>query len=144
MNIHQKETDKLLRKNNMRGKTTNDAVSAIVGVLLMVAITIAIAVTVYYYVVVLSESADDDRLFVEGWTTEAYTFMTIEVSNETVDIWHITLSDDYVNPTVNTTYFMFFSNDLTGPPTDVEIRCYYEEYTYDGETYYDVTEVESL
>lgn len=125
--------------------SNKEAVSGIVGVLLMVCITIAIAATTYWYVINISESVDDDTLSVEGWTTEAYITTTITISDETFDVWQITLSDDYANPTTNETYYMFFSNDLTGPPTGVEIRCHYEEYLHDdGEIYYNVTEVESL
>ena len=121
-----------------------EAVSGIVGVLLMVCITVAIALTTYYYVTTYTESTDD-TLSVEGWTTEAHITTTITISDETFDVWQITLSDDYANPTTNETYYMFFSNDLTGPPTGVEIRCHYEEYLHDdGEIYYNVTEVESL
>ena len=138
-----------LKKKNLFNR--REAVSAVVGIILMVSITVAIAFTVYWYVANYPYDNGDssDDLFVEGWVSEAYTVDTIEVDNESMDVWHVMLSNDYVNPTENNTYFMLFTGNLSGPPTDVHIRCYYEmyEHSVDSELkgiYYKVYRVRSL
>ena len=119
------------------------AVSAVIGVILMCSITIAIAATVFVMVTMDRDNANDE-LYVEGWTTGAYIETTINVSGESVDIWNVTLSNSYVSPTDSTTYMMIFIGDVSPPPLNVEIRCFYKDYEHEGDTYLEVYRVKSL
>ena len=109
-------------------------VSAVIGVILMVAITIAIAATVYVYV---SQYYGEESLTVEGTVLsvvewDVYDDPSCAECNDT--IYNITLDED------NSYLMMFRTDDAVVPPVDVTIRFYYELV----EDYYDVYKIKSL
>lgn len=105
-------------------------VSAVIGVILMVAITVAIAATVYVYVSGMIGDDSEPRLYIEG------TVMSVEESGMygNFTVYNITLDDG------NTYPMMFRTADAVVPPTQVTLQFYYEMV---GE-YYDVYEIKSL
>lgn len=113
------------------------AVSAVIGVILMTAITVAIAATVYVYVTGLYEVEDHPELSVEGTVTSVVNYTWSAVYKTTV--YNITLDDE------DTYQMLFRSDDALVPPTNVELRFYYNIVMKNGsEDYYDVYEIKSL
>lgn len=111
-------------------------VSAVIGVILMVAITVAIAATVYVYVSGMLEP-EDTELYIEG------TVMTVAESgtyndNATI-IYNITL-----DTAGNTYQMMFRTDDAVVPPTQVTLQFFYEVVTYDNMDIFDVYKIVSL
>lgn len=109
-------------------------VSAVIGVILMVAITVAIAATVYIYV---SQYYEEERLTVEGTVQSVvewgiYDDPSCAECNDT--IYNITLDD-------NESYLMMFRTDAAVvPPVDETLRFYYNLV----DDYYDVYRIKSL
>lgn len=105
----------------------------------MVAITIAIAVTVYVYV---SQYYEKESLTVEGTVLSVvkwgvYDDPSCQKCNAT--IYNITL-DDLMNIGNESYLMMFRTDDAVVPPVDVRLRFYYN--LVDG--YYDVYKIKSL
>lgn len=106
-----------------------DGVSALVGVILLVCIVVAIAATVYVYIEGLR--TEQEELTVEGTVlsvVEAGTF-------DNTTVYNITLKECECNYPM-----MFRSEDAVVPPTNVELRFYYN--IVNG--YYDVYKIKSL
>jgi len=121
----------------------NAGISAVSGVIFMVVITITIAAAVFIYVESLRDAQNNgENLYVEGWVTGIDTNLTIPFGNESVDVWHVTLSDDLTGGTDHM-YQMIF--DGLPPPLEGDnIRFFYEFYLYNNTKYfrvYDVVEI---
>lgn len=108
----------------------NNSVSAVIGVVLMVVITVAIAATVYVYVSGLFNDTEIIETYVEGNVTSVveYTIMNNEI------VYNVTLNDI-------DTYLMVFENDPI-PSVGMELRFYYTPF-YDVD-YLSVYRIESL
>jgi len=120
-------------KANRKFIEKEDGISAVIGVILMCAIVIAIAATLYIYV---SQYYEEERLTVEGTVQSVvewgvYDDPSCQECNAT--IYNITLDGD--------SYLMMFRTDAAMvPPINVELRFYYN--LVDG--YYDVYKIKSL
>lgn len=119
-----------------------EGVSAVVGVILMVLITIAIAATVYYYVAyVYDQETPEEELSIEGTVTsvaEVGTYSEPATSNETWPVYNITLDE------TNSYQMMFRSEGAQVPPVDTEVRLYYDLIELGDDVYYDVYKIKSL
>lgn len=112
----------------------NKGVSAIIGVILMVAITVAIAATVYVYVEnLMQEQEEEPELYVEGTVLFVENLGTSPTLNTTV--YNITLDDG------NSYSMLFRTEEAVVPPAGVTLRFYYEIVLSD---YYDVYKIKSL
>jgi flagellin-like protein len=124
------------------------AVSAVIGVILMVAITVAIAATVYVYVESLRSHSEEEIVFtVEGWVIDAFdTKKDILIDGETYDIWKLTLGPEYDTEMQNTTsFYCVFTHGNAPPPETVHLRLFYT--TINDEefgTVFDIYKVKSL
>jgi flagellin-like protein len=124
------------------------AVSAVIGVILMVAITVAIAATVYVYVESLRSHSEEEIVFtVEGWVIDAFdTKKDILIDGETYDIWKLTLGQEYDTEMQNTTsFYCVFTHGNAPPPETVHLRLFYT--TINDEefgTVFDIYKVKSL
>ena len=121
----------------------NAGISAVSGVIFMVVITITLAAAVFIFVESLRDVQNNgENLYVEGWVTSIDTNLTIPVRNESVDVWHVTLSDD---PTGSTDHMYQMIFDGLPPPLEGDnIRFFYESYLYNNTKYfrvYDVVEI---
>ena len=118
----------------------NAGISAISGVIFMVVITITLAAAVFIYVESLRDVQNNgENLYVEGWVTGIDTNLTIPFGNESVDVWHVTLSDDLTGSTDHI-YQMIF-DDLLPPLEGDNIRFFYEFYLYNNTKYFRVYDV---
>ena len=118
----------------------NAGISAISGVIFMVVITITLAAAVFIFVESLRDVQNNgENLYVEGWVTSIDTNLTIPFGNESVDVWHVTLSD---NPTGSTDHMYQMIFDGLPPPLEGDnIRFFYESYLYNNTKYYRVYDV---
>ena len=110
----------------------------------MVAITVAIAATVYIYVENnLRQEQEQEPLYVEGWVAGAYdTHDTYNISGENYSIWYVSLGSEYDTPAINATvYYMVFTHSMSPPPEGVHLRLFY---TVEDNNLYYVNDVESL
>ena len=115
----------------------NKGVSAILGVILMVCIVVAIAAIVYVYVEGLRTEQDEPELTVEGTVTSVVNAGPDTTWNATV--YNITLDNE------NTHQMLFRTEDAVVPPTQVELRFYYNLVIKNvNENYYDVYKIKSL
>ncbi len=121
----------------------NAGISAVSGVIAMVVITITLAAAVFIYVESLRDVQNNgENLCVEGWVTGIDTNLTIPFGNESVDVWHVTLSDDLTGST-DYMYQMIFDGLL--PPLEGDnIRLSYEFYLYNNTKYFRVYDVVEL
>lgn len=118
------------------------AVSAVIGVILMVAVTVAIAATVYAFVAhtwnggeVLPSGDDDDdnntsEVFcVEGWVIDAYSSKVYkELDGKNYLMWYVSLGANYDTEIEDTIlYAMVFLDGVSAPPEDVNLRFYHGE-----------------
>lgn len=121
----------------------NTGISAVSGVIAMVVITITLAAAVFIYVESLRDVQNNgENLYVEGWVTGIDTNLTIPFGNESVDVWHVSLSDDPAGSTDHM-YQMIFD----GLPTPLEgdnIRFFYELYSDNNTKYFRVYDVVDL
>lgn len=118
----------------------NAGISAVSGVITMVVITITLAAAVFIYVESLRDVQNNgENLYVEGWVTGIDTNLTIPFGNESVDVWHVTLSDDLTGSTDHM-YQMIF-DDLLPPLEGDNIRFFYESYLYNNTKYFRVYDV---
>jgi len=101
----------------------------------MVAITVAIAVTVYVYVSGMIEPESNTELSIEGTVVnvgESGTYNNATIYNITLD-------------TAGNTYQMMFrTDDAVVPPTQVTLQFFYEVVTYDNMDIFDVYKIISL
>lgn len=112
-------------------------VGAILGVILMVVITIAIAATVYIYVEGLRIEQDEPELCVEGTVTFVVNAGLDITWNTTV--YNITLDHE------DTYQMLFRTEQAVVPPTQVELRFYYNLVMKNAnEDYYDIYKIKSL
>ena len=136
---------KIFGKNRQVNKK---AVSAVIGVILMVAITVAIAATVFVFVNDLRNEQEEPELMdVEGWVVDAYnTLETCTQNGENYSIWQVILGSEYDAPIENaTTYYMIFTHGMSPPPEDVHLRLFYTAINHDAyDIVFDVEEVKSL
>ena len=106
----------------------NKGLSAIIGTILMVAITVAVAMAVYIYV---NEPTKEEEKYVEGWVVDAYHIYDAHINKTGKDymVWNVTLSPNYQDLENGTSYLVLFpKNDTPAPPPeDVKIRIYYKE-----------------
>ncbi|RLF34511.1 MAG: hypothetical protein DRM98_00170 [Thermoplasmata archaeon] len=99
------------------------AVSAIVGVILMIAIVITVAVIVFVYINDLQQPVKEQ--YVTGWVVySAETNQTLNLNNKTVSIWNVSLADEY-HGTAKNTYQMCFIEGMCPPPLDVHLKFFY-------------------
>ena len=121
----------------------NTGISAVSGVIAMVVITITLAAAVFIYVESLRDVQNNgENLYVEGWVTGIDTNLTILFGNESVDVWHVMLSDDLAGSTDHI-YQMIFDGLL--PPLEGDnIRLSYEFYLYNNTKYFRVYDVVEL
>ena len=118
----------------------NTGISAVSGVIAMVVITITLTAAVFIYVESLRDVQNNgENLYVEGWVTGIDTNLTIPFGNESVDVWHVTLSDDLTGSTDHI-YQMIF-DDLLPPLEGDNIRFFYEFYLYNNTKYFRVYDV---
>ncbi len=118
----------------------NAGISAVSGVIFMVVITITLAAAVFIYVESLRDVQNNgENLYVGGWVTSIDTNFTIPFGNESVDVWHVTLSDDLTGSTDHM-YQMIFDGLL--PPLEGDnIRFFYEFHLYNNTKYFRVYNV---
>ena len=103
----------------------------------MVAITAVIAVTVYVYVEGLRTEQMEPELTVEGTVTSVVNAGPDISYNATV--YNITLDNE------NTYQMLFRTEQAVVPPTQVELRFYYNLVMKNvNEDYYDVYKIKSL
>ena len=115
-------------------------ISAISGVICMVAITITIAAAVFIYVESLRDIQNtSENLSVEGWVASIHTNFTIPFGNESIDVWQVTLKDGLTDNT-GQTYQMIFDG-LSPPLEDNNARLFYELYLYNNTKYFRVYNV---
>lgn len=124
-------------------------VSAITGVILMVAITIAIAVSVWFYVennLREQEQEPSGDTYVEGWVIDAYDIeKDLSIDDETFDIWKITLGPEYDTEMQNTSsYYCVFTHGNAPPPETVHLRLFYTTINIEDYTVFDIYKVKSL
>ena len=123
----------------------NKGLSAIIGTILMVAITVAVAMVVYVYVNMLKE---EEEKYVEGWIVDAYHIYDAHINKTGKDymVWNVTLSPNYQDLENGTSYLVLFpKNDTPAPPLeDVKIRIYYKEIKLGDETALIAYRVKSL
>jgi hypothetical protein len=122
----------------------NTGISAISGVIFMVAITITLAAAVFIYIESLRDVQNNgENLYVEGWVKGIDANFTIPFGNESVDVWHVTLDDDPTDSTEDHMYQMLFDGLL--PPLEGDnIRFFYVYYLYNNTKYfrvYDMVEI---
>lgn len=95
----------------------NNAVSAVIGVILMVAITIAIAATVFYYVKYMTPMTADEAIAKahDCVKQELNTTATLQFGNDTVTqdgtIWHISGNVSKINPIVQYAYVVSLTDN---------------------------------
>ena len=119
----------------------NAGISAVSGVIFMVVITITLAAAVFIFVESLRDVQNNgENLYVEGWVTSIDTNLTIPFGNESVDVWHVTISDDPAGSTEGHMYQMIF-DDLLPPLEGDNIRFFYESYLYNNTKYFRVYDV---
>lgn len=121
-------------------------VSAVIGVILMVAITVAIAATVFVYVQGLRDKQAEEVYF-EGWVVDAYDkHVTISVDEQNYSLWQISLGSKHNSKIEDAdTYSMVFTHNMSPPPEGVHLRLYYEVITDDElGTLFNVYKVKSL
>jgi FlaG/FlaF family flagellin (archaellin) len=123
----------IIRNKSFRKKDAG--VSAVIGVILMVAITVAIAATVYVYVT-NSLYGPDAELSVQGTVTSVVESGTY---NDSSVIYNITLGTSG-----NIYQMMFRTSDAIVPPTQVTLQFFYTEINYEGQTIFDVYKILSL
>jgi len=123
----------------------NKGLSAIIGTILMVAITVAVAMAVYIYV---NEPTKEEEKYVEGWVVDAYHIYDAHINKTGKDymVWNVTLSPNYQDLENGTSYLVLFpKNDTPAPPPeDVKIRIYYKEIKLGDETALIAYRVKSL
>ena len=125
------------------------AVSAIIGVILMVAITVTIAVVTWIYVDNLIDTQEQEPsgdTYIEGWVIDAYDIeKDLSIDDETSDIWKITLGVNYDTEMENTTsYYCVFTHGNAPPPETVHLRLFYDVINNDFGTVFDIYKVKSL
>jgi len=99
------------------------AVSAIVGIILLIAIVITVAVIVFVYINDLQQPVKEQ--YVTGWVVySAETNQTLNLNNKTVSIWNVSLADEY-HGTAKNTYQMCFIEGMCPPPLDVHLKLFY-------------------
>jgi len=100
------------------------AVSAIVGIILLIAIVITVAVIVFVYINDLQQEQVEEQ-YVTGWVVySAETNQTLNLNNKTVSIWNVSLADEY-HGTAKNTYQMCFIEGMCPPPLDVHLKLFY-------------------
>jgi flagellin-like protein len=110
------------------------AVSAIIGVILMVAITVAIAATVYVYVESLRSHSEEEIVFtVEGWVISASsTEHNIMIDEQNYTIWRVYIGDNYDTSLKDSLLCnMIFTNNMSAPPDNVKLRLSYMPINHD-------------
>ena len=100
-------------------------ISPIIGTILMVAIVVALAMSVYIYF----ELTKEKEKYVEGWVVDAYHIHDTHINDKDYMVWNVTLSPNYQDLENGTSYLVLFpKNDTPAPPPeDVKIRIYYKE-----------------
>ena len=100
----------------------------------------AVSGVIFIYVESLRDAQNNgESLCVEGWVTSIDTNLTIPFGNESVDVWHVTLSDDLAGSTDHM-YQMIFDGLL--PPLEGDnIRFFYEFHLYNNTKYFRVYNV---
>ncbi|HDD57631.1 MAG: hypothetical protein DRP18_01535 [Candidatus Aenigmatarchaeota archaeon] len=103
----------------------NKGISPIIGTILMVAIVVALAMSVYIYF----ELTKEKEKYVEGWVVDAYHIHDTHINGKDYMVWNVTLSPNYQDLENGTSYLVLFpKNDTPAPPPeDVKIRIYYKE-----------------
>ena len=121
----------------------NAGISAVIGVIFVVAITVVVAVGVFSYVESLRKEQEEKMsLSLEGWVSNVYTNLTIPFENDSINVWYITLNENLSNNTGHT-YQMIFDGVL--PPSEgVKIRFFYDFYLHDDTKYFRVYNVENI
>lgn len=101
-------------------------ISPIIGTILMVAIVVALAISVYIYFELTKEK---EEKYVEGWVVDAYHINDTHINGKDYMVWNVTLSPNYQDLENGTSYLVLFpKNDTPAPPPeDVKIRIYYKE-----------------
>ena len=107
----------------------------VIGLLFLSIAVVVLTVCMWIFISPTTEKQQPfERLTVEGTVMEVSEYGTYE--NNTV--YNITLDD-------GNTYQMFFRiENAVVPPTEVELRFYYDIIVYDGTTIFDVYKIKSL
>ena len=101
------------------------AVSAIVGIILMIAIVVATAVIVFVHINGLQQQEQVEEQYVTGWVVySAETDLVLNINNESIHIWNVSLSDEY-HGTAKNSYQMCFVEGMSPPPLDVHLKLFY-------------------
>jgi len=123
----------------------NRGISPIIGTIMMVAIVVALTMTLYIYFELTKEKKEK---YVEGWVVDAYHIYDTHINETGKDymVWNVTLSPNYQDLENGTSYLILFpKNDSPAPPPeDVKIRIYYKEIKLGNETALIAYRVKSL
>ena len=119
------------------------AISAIIGVIVMVAITVTIAASVFVYVeLVRLEGEGGEPLHIEGWVENIETNFTIPFKNKSINVWQVTLNQN-ISGNGRDAYQMIF--DEPYPPLEgFHLQFFYNQYLYNNTEYlliYDVKRI---
>ena len=119
------------------------AISAIIGVIVMAAITVTIAAGVFVYVESMRlEGEEGEPLHIEGWVENIETNFTIPFKNKSINVWQVTLNQN-VSSSEGDTYQMIFNGPY--PPLEcVYLQFFYNQYLYNNTEYlliYDVKRI---
>jgi len=121
----------------------NNGISAIIGVIVMVAITVTIAASVFVYVeLVRLEGEGGEPLHIEGWVENIETNFTIPFKNKSINVWQVTLNQN-ISDNIGNIYQMIF--DEPYPPLEgFHLQFFYNQYLYNNTEYlliYDVKRI---
>ncbi|MEA3457181.1 MAG: hypothetical protein U9R21_00705 [Candidatus Thermoplasmatota archaeon] len=121
----------------------NNGISAIIGVIVMFAITVTISASVFVYVELMRlDGEGGEPLHIEGWVENIETNFTIPFKNKSIDVWQVTLSQN-ISDNEGDTYQMIFDGPY--PPLEgFHLQFLYNQYLYNNTEYlliYDVKRI---
>jgi flagellin-like protein len=118
-------------KSNRKFKQEDEAVSAVIGVILMVAITVAIAATVYVYVsgmIGTSPESTPNMQLVRDNTDKELTVASADPGNLKWSDFNVTASKDITNLTLNyggnTPRYLYDGDTIVGRLSDLGTTTY--------------------
>lgn len=123
----------------------NKSVSAVIGIILMLAIIVAIAATVYAYVSGIINDNVETAQYVEGNVTSVIEYSVINgvINNVELDnatVYCVTLG----NSQYGSYKMLFISDHASVPSTGVELKFYYDIVYCCNKEYYNVYNIEIL
>ncbi len=97
------------------------AVTAIIGIIIMVAIVILLAVIVFVYITDLQQKNPEETYVTGRVIYSIETNKTLNINNESIPIWNISLN----NSGKQNSYQICFIENISPPPLDAHLKMYY-------------------